>query len=336
MITLSQFKKLFPACPDRKAALYLPLLVASMRESGIVTRLRAAAYFAQLGHESLDFKYMEEIASGAAYEGRRDLGNLKPGDGRRFKGRGPIQTTGRLNYTRAAIALDLPLTEQPELLSTPEHGFRASAFFWKSNNLNSLADALSGRGDARDLARFDKTTRRVNGGYNGRVDRQRRYLVALKVLDDAQFAEARLGHTLDSLTAPQAAPATPQGPAATEAPPQAPQAPAAATQAPAPEPSLLDEIPVNDETKAVGAGIARKLGLRAGGGIVTLWTMGLGGKVFLIAALLGAVGLVYFYRHEVRAALVRALRKVKGGRSSRSVSSRGSSAEASSRASGAR
>ena len=52
----------------------------------------------QLAHESVSLRYFEEIASGSAYEGRRDLGNIHPGDGVRYKGRGPIQLTGRSNY----------------------------------------------------------------------------------------------------------------------------------------------------------------------------------------------------------------------------------------------
>ncbi|HEV2862864.1 MAG TPA: hypothetical protein VGX48_17745 [Pyrinomonadaceae bacterium] len=343
MITLKQFRQLFPACPGDKAALYQPLLVAAMAEFGIVTRKRAAAFLAQLAHESNDLSRWSENLNYSArrltqvwprrfptpaaaepyahnpqalanktYGGR--MGNTQPGDGWKFRGRCPIQATGREMYELLADLLGLPLLEDPDLLLAPRHGFRAAAAIWaRVKGLNSVADKLNGRGDEADLRQLVKITVKINGGTNGKEDREARYRDALKVLTVSQFAEAQLQHTLDSLTAPEAPAATPQAVPTSEAQPQAPQAPAAATEKTPAEPSLLDEIPVNDETKAVGAGLARKLGLRAGGGIVTLWTMGLGGKVFLIAALLGAAGLVYYYRREVRAALVLALRKVKGG-----------------------
>ncbi len=80
-----------------KARLYAPHMNEAMLKGDITTLRRAQYWIAQLAHESVDLRYFEEIASGAAYEGRRDLGNTRPGDGRRFKGRGPIQLTGRSN-----------------------------------------------------------------------------------------------------------------------------------------------------------------------------------------------------------------------------------------------
>jgi len=183
-MTDAQLHQSMPQLPSTALGLYQPLLVASMIEFAITTRERVCAYIAQVGHESLDLHYMQEIASGQEYEGRRDLGNFNPGDGVRFKGRGPIQTTGRFNYSRAAIALNLPLVEHPELLEEPVNGFRASAFFWKTNGCNGLADALNGIGNQNDLLRFDKITLRVNGGLNGAQDRRARYVRALKVFGE--------------------------------------------------------------------------------------------------------------------------------------------------------
>lgn len=77
---------------------YLLLMKAAFPGYQINTPLRTAHLLAQIGHESMSLLYTEEIASGAAYEGRKDLGNVEKGDGMRFKGRGLIQLTGRNNY----------------------------------------------------------------------------------------------------------------------------------------------------------------------------------------------------------------------------------------------
>jgi predicted chitinase len=157
--------RVMPGLTTAKAQAYLGPMEAAMRERGITTRARAAMWLAQVGHESVSLRYFEEIASGRAYCGRRDLGNTQPGDGPRFKGRGPIQLTGRFNYTKAAAALNLPLVAQPTLAAQPKYAFRVSAWWWWQAGLNAISDTRS------VLA----ATKRINGGTNGLADRQARY-----------------------------------------------------------------------------------------------------------------------------------------------------------------
>ncbi|HYO71721.1 MAG TPA: LysM peptidoglycan-binding domain-containing protein [Archangium sp.] len=171
-VSLAQLKKIMPNLSQAKAEAYLPHLNKAMAEAGINTPKRQAAFLAQLAHESAEFRYMEEIASGSAYEGRRDLGNTQPGDGVRFKGRGPIQLTGRSNYRAAGKALGIDLENNPKRAADPDVGFRTAAWYWNTRNLNKYADS----GDFREL------TRRINGGYNGLADRQKYYQRALDVL----------------------------------------------------------------------------------------------------------------------------------------------------------
>ncbi|MBY0392909.1 MAG: glycoside hydrolase, partial [Novosphingobium sp.] len=99
-----------------------------------------------------------------SYEGRADLGNTQPGDGKRFMGRGLIQVTGRANYTEMAMRSGLPLVEQPELLEQPDAAVLVSAIWWDMRRLNALVDA----------GREDDVTRRINGGTNGLSDRRAR------------------------------------------------------------------------------------------------------------------------------------------------------------------
>ncbi|MEW6735838.1 MAG: glycoside hydrolase family 19 protein, partial [Acidobacteriota bacterium] len=115
-------------------------------------------------------------ADGAAYEGRLDLGNIKPGDGRRYKGRGPIQLTGRSNYRAAGQALGIDLESNPERAADLDVGFRIAGWYWRTRGLNEFADQ----------GNFDEITRRINGGLNGKASRDAYYKRALEVLKGAQ------------------------------------------------------------------------------------------------------------------------------------------------------
>ncbi|WP_223645713.1 glycoside hydrolase family 19 protein [Corallococcus sp. EGB] len=172
-LTLEQLRSLLPRLPRARAQEVLPHLNDAMSEAGINTPRRQAAFLAQLAHESAEFRYFEELASGRAYERRKDLGNVKPGDGMRYKGRGPIQITGRANYRAAGKALELDLEENPARAADLDVGFRTAAWFWNSRDLNKHAD----KGE------FDAITRRINGGYNGKASRDTYYQRALRLLD---------------------------------------------------------------------------------------------------------------------------------------------------------
>jgi putative chitinase len=160
--TLTALFRKFGAGPERAAELALSANV-HLRTYGILdTPLRLAHFMAQLIHESGSFRYMEEIASGSAYEGRADLGNIVNGDGKRYKGRGPIQLTGRANYKTYGRLAGVDFERHPELVATPSIGLLVACMFWDREKLNALAD----QDDIRNI------TRRINGGLNGFEDRQ--------------------------------------------------------------------------------------------------------------------------------------------------------------------
>lgn len=160
MITIEQLHAVMPHARAR-VELFCDALNDAMDTYNINTPQRQTAFLAQIAHESGELRYVEEIASGKAYEGRADLGNTQPGDGVRFKGRGLIQITGRANYARCGAALGLELLEHPELLSDPGNASRSAAWFWMTHGLNELADADN----------FRKITLRINGGLTGQEDR---------------------------------------------------------------------------------------------------------------------------------------------------------------------
>lgn len=135
---------------------------ASLVTCCLDTPLRIAHFTGQLAHESDGFKTLEEYADGSAYEGRRDLGNVQPGDGRRYKGRGVIQLTGRANYRYYGEILGLPLESNPQMAAEPDIAFQVASLYWLDRNLNTPADA-------DDL---NTITFRINGGENGLENRR--------------------------------------------------------------------------------------------------------------------------------------------------------------------
>lgn len=146
-----------------------PVFAAVLDGYDINTKLRIAHFMGQVTHECAGFRTTEEFASGAAYEGRADLGNTKPGDGRRYKGRGLLQLTGRANYRRTGQILGLPLEDQPLLAGDPVISLKIACEYWKDRKINKPADHDN----------LITVTKLVNGGLNGLEDR-RTYLKKAK------------------------------------------------------------------------------------------------------------------------------------------------------------
>ncbi len=210
-VTAATLKALAPAITDARAADYAPALDQAMTAKGITTPLRVAHFLAQLAHESAGFKALVEnlnyraetlvkvfpkrvgtlanaqslVAQGPAaiaeaiYGNRADLGNVNPGDGYKYRGRGFIMITGRANYTRYADITAIDLVNEPEGLELPTIAALASAAFWATNNLNTKADA-------DDILGITKI---INGGTNGLDDRQN-WLARAKTVWPAIIAAA--------------------------------------------------------------------------------------------------------------------------------------------------
>ena len=189
MLTSKQLSTVMPSCPADKLDLYARNLSVAMREASINTVLRASAFLGQLALESGELRWMEEFADGSKYEGRKDLGNTEVGDGKRFKGRGPIQLTGRANYRAAGAALALDLEQHPEKALDPTVSFRIAAWFWTTGagqRLSKAAKARVGAGVSLNtvIDKFDfvGVTMAINGGTTHLDRRQAYYYRALEAL----------------------------------------------------------------------------------------------------------------------------------------------------------
>jgi predicted chitinase len=183
MLTAEQLQSIMPRLPAARNSELLPFLSDALSEFAIDAPARAAAFLAQLAHESGQFRFMEELWGPTVAQRRyepvtslsKTLGNTETGDGKRFKGRGPIQLTGRANYQRFGNLLGVDLMTDPTRAARPEVAFRIAGLFWSKKGLNELAD--NGTAEA-----FKEITRRINGGFNGLPEREAFYTVARRVL----------------------------------------------------------------------------------------------------------------------------------------------------------
>ena len=132
----------------------------SLRKAAIGAKIAGAelaAFLGQCAHESAKFTTTKEFADGSQYEGRKDLGNVKPGDGVKYKGRGFIQITGRANYTQAAKDLGIDLVNHPELAEKPDVAAKVSLWYWKTRVQPKISNFTNTKA----------VTKKVNGGTNG-------------------------------------------------------------------------------------------------------------------------------------------------------------------------
>ena len=150
------------------------VLVGVAQQAGIVgTELKQ--FLAQCAHETADFTTLREIGNATYFAKKYDkqynpakakvLGNIKPGDGIRYKGRGFIQLTGRYNYKKAGESLGLPLEQQPELVERPDIAAKVAVWFWG----NRVQPRVS------DFTNVPQSTRPINPALKGLQNRQQHF-----------------------------------------------------------------------------------------------------------------------------------------------------------------
>lgn len=200
-MTLDQLLQIMPAARHRAAG-YLGPLNDAMKEFSITGKKRQASFLSQIAHESghlvsivenlnysaagllatwpsrfnvqtsAQYARQPEKIANRVYADRMGNGSEASGDGWRFRGRGLIQITGTDNYKACGAGLGYDLLAHPQFLESQVMACRSAAWWWRSNGLNSLADA----GDQRAVGR------RINGGDTGQADRLALFAVADRVL----------------------------------------------------------------------------------------------------------------------------------------------------------
>ncbi|WP_050596279.1 glycoside hydrolase family 19 protein [Mesorhizobium sp. WSM1293] len=210
MLVYPSAADLAPLFPHADPANLGPFLAACPTAGDVLgSVLRLGQFIGQCGVESNYFRTYEEYASGAAYEGREDLGNTQPGDGKRFKGRGPIQLTGRADYREATPFVrtllgrpDIDLEATPDLVATDRAvGFATSLWYWQKNNLNVYADRNDTAAVSRGVNRGNPKSSKPANAEADRIALTHRVIAALEALQTAEPVQT---------AQPAPAPAAPQ------------------------------------------------------------------------------------------------------------------------------
>ena len=158
----SQIGQLWGSTPNSQV---MSDLSNCLNRFNIASEPQLCHFLSQTAHESGGGRWTKELASGDDYEGRTDLGNTQPGDGRKYKGAGYIQLTGRANYQAFANAIgDQRVMEGVDYVAE-KYPWTSAGFWWNNNNMNSVCSD----------GNVEQVTRRVNGGTNGLADRQQYY-----------------------------------------------------------------------------------------------------------------------------------------------------------------
>ena len=174
-VTKEQILAIMPNAKDKVDA-FLPYINSYAEVFHIDTPMRMAHFLAQIAHESSELRYTKELGNKNYFRkydvGRLKnmLGNLKDGDGYKYRGRGLIQITGRANYQayQNSKYCTGDIMEHPELLEEPL-GATKSAMWWWKHDLNKLADSDC----------FVAITKTINGGTNG-LESRRKFLTRAK------------------------------------------------------------------------------------------------------------------------------------------------------------
>lgn len=219
MLNINQFKKIFPHSKNPEK--WLESMCNHLENNEINTNERIAAFIAQCGHESGGWRVFEEnlnysskslnivfpkyfIKAGrdaheyhrqpekianVIYANRMGNGDTESGDGWKFRGRGPIQFTGRRKYEEFNKYIDENILENPDLLCNDfDVAIKSAMWFWNKNNLNDYADKLDLKG----------MTRRINGGYFGLEERIHYFDKIMDILDySPDYIDNTIDYTVD-------------------------------------------------------------------------------------------------------------------------------------------